>query len=157
LNWNKKESRDIVSHAFDSISAAHDRSLIPYRINTIQNGSGGIDKIEPISFHGNYTRDLEKRIISLDIEERWIVREIIQSYNRSQCADRSLLFEKRDKILATLILACAQYFVEDLLLYPDRPWSHDFLISLLRRPLRLFDPPLRPYVKIYEIMQLLGF
>jgi hypothetical protein len=160
LNWNKKESRDIISHIFDGSSLVDSNSLMAYRINSIQNGSNNIDKVEPIPLHPSHAaRDLEKRIIDLDVEEKRIIREILQSYtNQNKWAKQgSQLVERRNKILATLILACAKYYGEYLLLERDRPWSYDFLVSLLREPLRLFDPPLRPYAKVYEIMQLLGF
>jgi hypothetical protein len=158
LNLAESESKDIISHVFDEISTVDKSYLIPYRINSI-NCSDCIGKIDSIVMSQDYTRrDLEKKIIGLDIEEKSIMLELIRIFaDRNQKCDNCRLIEKRDKILATLILACAQYYVKYLLLKQEQTWSYDFLISLLLKPLRLFDPPMRPYAKVFKIMQSLGF
>jgi len=165
LEWNKTESKDIISRIFDGASLVDSNSLIAYKINSIHSSLNGIGKVELIPLHPSYTRwDLEKKIIDLDIQEKTISHEILQSYaNRYEWAKHSdQLIKKRNITLATLLLACAKYY--DYLVEPNQPWAYDFLISLMfdplrsfDPPLRLFDPPLRPYVKVYEILQLLGF
>lgn len=157
LNLAESESKDIISHVFDELSTVDKSYLIPYRINSI-NCSDCIGKTDPNVL--SYTRrDLEKKIIDLDTQEKSIMLELIRIFadQNQKCDNCRLLIEKRDKILATLILACAQYYVEYLLLNQEQRWSYDFLISLLLKPLRLFDPPMRPYAKVFKIMQSLGF
>jgi len=156
LNWSKRESKDIIFRAFD---AEESQSLLAFRLNSVSDSSDVIGKVNPIPFHkSSIRRAIKERIINLDIEEKTITREILQKYTyQNRLNMDSQVIQKRDKILASLILACAQYYVEYLMLYDDRPWSYDFLISLLSVPLRLYNPPFRPYVKVYKIMQRLGF
>lgn len=155
LNWSKRESKDIISRAFD---AEDSLSQLAFWFNSLDN-SVGVGKVEPIPFNRSRVRsEIEKRIINLDIEEKSIMSEIVQKYTyQNRLNMDSQVIQKRDKTLTSLILACAQYYMEYLILYGDRPWAYDFLISLLSVPLRLYNPPFRPYVKVYEIMQRLGF
>jgi hypothetical protein len=157
LNCSKKESKEIISRALTGIPLADYLSQAAFRLNSVH--EEGIGRVEPISFNRSLIREnIEKRVFKLDVEEKNMTQEILLTYSRQNQWDRSSqVVQKRDKILATLILACTQYYIEFLLLDPDKPWSHDFLISLLSEPLKLYDPPFRPYARVYEIMQLLGF